>query len=119
MSGAARALPPVTGPDMRTGHLLQGPTPGEYLGCSRSGQDQQRPRPDGPAGPDHRRGPVRGGWSGGPRRARATQAPVRGAGRAGSEDSHAGYHPSVVASGWGSPVSAASAAATSDRLART
>ena len=35
------------------------------------------------------------------------------------DSSHAGHHPSVVASGWGSPVSAASAAATSARLART
>ena len=35
------------------------------------------------------------------------------------ERSHAGHHPSDVASGWGSPVSAASAAATSARLART
>ena len=42
-----------------------------------------------------------------------------GAGRAGGDSSHAGHHPSVVASGWGSPVSAASAAATSARLART
>jgi len=31
----------------------------------------------------------------------------------------AGHHPSVVASGWGSPVSAARAALTSERLART
>ena len=45
--------------------------------------------------------------------------PVPGAGRASGDGSHAGHHPSVVASGWGSPVSAASAAATSLRLART
>ena len=65
------------------------------------------------------RGPVRGGRSGGPRRDRTTQARVRGGGRVGGDSSHAGHHPSVVASGWGSPVSAASAAATSARLART
>jgi hypothetical protein len=40
-------------------------------------------------------------------------------GRVGGEDSHPGHHPSAVASGWGSPVSAARAAATSARLART
>ena len=44
---------------------------------------------------------------------------VCGAGRAGSDSSHAGHHSSVVASGCASPVSAATAAATSDRLART
>ena len=49
----------------------------------------------------------------------ATQARVRGAGRVDRSSGHAGHHPSVVASGWGSPVSAASAAATSARLART
>ena len=38
-------------------------------------------------------------WSGGPRRDRTTQAQVRGAGRVDSDSSHAGHHPSVVASG--------------------
>ena len=92
---------------------------GPHLGRRRGGQDQQRPGPDGPARPGGRRGPVRGGRSGGPRRDRTTQARVRGAGRVDGDCSHAGHHPSVVASGWGSPVSAASAAATSARLART
>jgi hypothetical protein len=92
--------------------------PGPHLGRRRVGQDQQRPGPDGPA------------WAGG-RRDRSAAAgpvvragpshasPVRGAGRVDGSSGHAGHHPSVVASGWGSPVSAASAAATSARLART
>jgi hypothetical protein len=50
---------------------------------------------------------------------RTTQGRVHGGGRADGDSSHAGHHPSMVASGWGSPVSAASAAATSARLART
>jgi hypothetical protein len=53
------------------------------------------------------------------RRDRVTQARIRGRGHADGDGSHAGHHPSVVASGWGSPVSAARAAATSARLART
>jgi hypothetical protein len=56
---------------------------------------------------------------GGSRRARTTRARVRAGGRVDDDGSHAGHHPSVVAREWGSPVSAASAAATSDRLART
>ena len=51
--------------------------------------------------------------------ARITQPLVHDGGGVDADCSHAGHHPSVVASGWGSPVSAASAAATSDRLART
>ena len=51
--------------------------------------------------------------------ARTTQARVRGWGGVDADCSHAGHHPSVVASGWGSAVSAVSAAATSARLART
>ena len=66
-----------------------------------------------------RRGPVRGGRSGGPPRDRTTVARVHGADRVDSNSSHGGHHPSVTASGWGSPVSEASAAATSARLART
>ena len=69
--------------------------------------------------PDHRRGPVRSGWSAGPRLSRTTQAPGPWGGACGGDSSHAGHHPSVVASGWGSPVSAARAAATSEMLART
>ena len=83
-------------------------------GAARTSSGQDRT-----ARPDHRQGPVCGGRSGGPRRDRTTQARVRGGRRVGGEGSHAGHHPSVVASGWGSPVSAASAAATSGRLART
>ena len=85
-------------------------------GAARTSSGQDRMSPAGRAG---RRGPVRDDRSGGPRRDRDTQAQVRGAGRVDSDCSHAGHHPSVVASGWGSPVSAASAAATSGRLART
>ena len=114
------------GPDARQrGHqpepglLRDADPPGPHLGRGRGGQDQQRPGPHGPARPGSCGGPVRGGWSGGPRRDRTTQARVRGAGRVDGDSSHAGHHPSVVASGWGSPVSAASAAATSARLART
>lgn len=66
---------------------------------------------------DRDRGPRRSArWS---RRDGTTQARVCGAGRAGGDGSHAGHPPSVVASGWGSPVSAAKAEATSARLART
>lgn len=45
--------------------------------------------------------------------------PARRAGRVDGDSGHAGHHPSVVASGCGSPVSAARAAATSAKLART
>ena len=45
------------------------------------------------------RGPVRGDRSAGPRRDRTTQTVVRSAGRVDSHGSHAGHHPSVVASG--------------------
>ena len=92
--------------------------PGPHLGRRRGGEDQQRPGPDGPSGREAAgtgpQRPVR--WSAPDR---ATQAPVRGAGRVDRSSGPAGHHPSVVASGWGSPVSAASAAATSARLART
>jgi len=54
---------------------------------------------------------VRAVGPGGPRRSRTTHAQIRAAGHFGGDSSHAGHHPSVVASGWGSPVSAASAAA--------
>ena len=93
--------------------------PGPHLGRSRGSQDQQRPGPDGQAGPDHRQGPVRGGRPGGPRRNRTTQARIRCGGGVDGDSSHAICHPSVAASGWASPVSAARAAATSARLART
>ena len=73
--------------------------PDPHLGRRRGGQDQQRPGPYGPARPGRRRGPVRGGWSAGPRRDRSTQTVVRSTGRAGSHGSHADHHPSVVASG--------------------
>jgi len=92
---------------------------GPDLGRGRGGQDQQRPGSQGPAWPGGGRGPVRGGSSGGPRRDRTTPVRAGGGGGAGSDRSHAGYHPSAVASGWGSPVSAARAAATSEMLART
>ena len=92
--------------------------PGPHLGRrraarTRSGQDRMvRPgREAAGTGPQR---PVR--WSAPDR---ATQAPVRGARRVDRSSGHAGHHPSVVASGCGSPVSAASAAATSARLART
>ena len=87
--------------------------PGPRLGRPTGGQDRMvRPgREAAGTGPQR---PVR--WSAPDR---ATQAPVRGAGRVDRSSGHAGHHPSVVASGWGSPVSAASAAATSARLART
>ena len=114
------------GPDARQrgdqaepGLLRDADPPGPHLGRGRSGQDQQRPGPDGPDRPSACGGPVRGARSGGLDRDPTTLARVRGAGRVNGEDSHAGHHPSVVASGWGSPVSAASAAATSGRLART
>jgi len=114
------------GPDARQrgdqaepGLLRDADPPGPHLGRSRDGQDQQRPGPHGPARPAHCRGPVRDSWSGGPHRTRTTRTRVRGGGRADGDGSHAGHHPSVVPSGWGSPVSAASAAATSARLART
>ena len=81
------------------GHLRDGDPPGPHLGRRRGGQDQQRPGPYGPARPGRRRGPVRGGWSAGPRRDRSTQTVVRSAGRAGSHGSHACHHPSAVASG--------------------
>jgi len=88
------------------------PTPlGPHLGRGRGGQD----RPGRAAAGD--RSAVAGPK--GPRRDRTTQARVRGARRADGNSSHAGHHLSVVASGWSSPVSAASAAATSARLART
>jgi hypothetical protein len=87
--------------------------PGPHLGRRRGGQDRMvRPgRAAAGTGPQR---PVR--W---PAPDRATQTPVRGAGRVDRNSSHPGHHPSVVASGWGSPVSAARAAATSARLART
>ena len=76
------------GPDARQrgdqpepGLLRDADPAGPHLGRGRGGQDQQRPGPDGPARPGGRRGPVRGGRSGGPRRDRTTQARVRGAGR--------------------------------------
>ena len=80
-----------------------------------SGQDRTVPaRPDGPPGTGPRRLVRRSA----PGPDHAGPGPRRGDG-VGGDSSHAGHHPSVVASGWGSPVSAASAAATSARLART
>ena len=57
--------------------------------------------------------------AGRPDRAIAAHAPGAGAPWPGGVSDHDGHHPSGVASGWGSPVSAARAVATSGRLART
>ena len=69
-----------------------------------------------------RGGPVPSGWSGGPGSGRTAWSQIRGgagAVHARGECGHGGHHPSCVASGWGSPVSAARAVATSWVVART
>ena len=111
---------------MRTGHLLQGPTPGEHLGRGRDRQDQL-PGPDrGPRtcnypGPVLGKviGPVRTGGPDGRGAVQGRAGAGTYAGRVSDESGHADHHLSAAARGWGSPVSAASAAATSDKLART
>ena len=95
---------------------------GPHLGRGRGGQDQQRPGPDGPGAGGDRGGPVPSGWSGGPGSGRTAWSQIRGgagAVHARGKCGHGGHHPSCVASGWGSPVSAARAAATSWVVART
>ena len=104
------------------GLLRDADPPGPHLGRRRGGQDQQRPGPDGPGAGGDRRGPVPSGWSGGPGRGPGPQLQVcRGAVAVdvGGKYGHGGHHRSCVASGWGSPVSAARAAATSWVVART
>ena len=112
------------GPDARQrgdqpepGLLRDADPAGPHLGRGRGGQDQQRP---GPARSwcrsETAAGPVRAGWSGGPGRGRTSLARIRGGAGAvhgRGECGHGGHHPSGVASGWGSPVSAARAVATS------
>jgi hypothetical protein len=104
------------------GLLRDADPPGPHLGRRRGGQDQQRPGPDGPGAGGDRGGPVPSRWSGGPGRRRTAWSQIRGgagAVHASGECGHGGHHPSWVASGWGSPVSAARAAATSWVVART
>jgi hypothetical protein len=117
------------GPDARQrgdqpepGLLRDSDLAGPHLGRGRRGQDQQRPGRHGPARPAHGRGPARGGRPGGPGRGRTTRGWAIGgvgAARSGGDGSHADHHSSGVARGWGSPVSVASAAATSLTPART
>src|SRR5271157_529810 len=81
-----------------------------------SGQD-----PHSPGAGEDRGGPVPSGWSGGPGSGRTAWSTRYGAGavHARGKRGHGGHHRSCVARGWGSPVSAARAAATSWVVART
>jgi hypothetical protein len=125
ISVVASALParcPAAGRPARARSSARCRPAGPHLGRGRGRQDQQRPAPDGPGPGGDRRGPVPSGWSSGPGSRRNAWSQIRGGAgpvHARGERGHGGHHPSCVASGWGSPVSAARAAATSWVVART